>query len=132
VIKTDIYSVVRVARFLVFYVVFCRSLFVHLSFFLLGVTLYVLLRFTASLVSSNISYRKNGLTVLTERRPLECEHKTGIRSFKYDMLVPLLSCESISCRLIFRWFRFSSSSTFMYYLFKLSDVRLFQKRFVRT
>jgi hypothetical protein len=39
---------VRVDRFLFFYVMFCRSLFVPLSFFFLYIPLFLLLRITAS------------------------------------------------------------------------------------
>ena len=42
-----VFSAVRVSRSLVLCVVFCRSLFVILSFFLLVIVLSVLLRFTA-------------------------------------------------------------------------------------
>jgi hypothetical protein len=38
---------VRVVQSLVFIVMFCRSLFVQLSLFLLAIALFVLLRFTA-------------------------------------------------------------------------------------
>ena len=52
-------GVIRVTRSLVLCVMFCRSLFVLLYFFLLGIVLSVLLRFTDSgylpLVSSNSS-----------------------------------------------------------------------------
>jgi len=41
-------SWIRVAQSLVFYVVFYRSLFVLLSFFLLAIVFFVLLRFTAA------------------------------------------------------------------------------------
>ena len=54
-----VFSGVRVARSLVFCVVFCRSLFVLLSFFPLLIVLSLLLRLTGSdylpLVSSNSS-----------------------------------------------------------------------------
>jgi len=43
-----VFSAVRVAQSLAFYAVFCISLFVLLSFFLLVIVLSVLLRFTAS------------------------------------------------------------------------------------
>ena len=44
---TPFLCVVRVTRSLVFYVLFCRSLFVFVSFFLLVILLSVLPRFTA-------------------------------------------------------------------------------------
>ena len=42
------FSVVRVARYFVFCIVFCRSLFIRWAFFLLTIVLSVLVRFTAS------------------------------------------------------------------------------------
>jgi len=46
--STSVISGVRVARFVVFCVMFCRSSFVHLSFILLTIMLSVLLPFTVS------------------------------------------------------------------------------------
>jgi hypothetical protein len=44
----SVFCRVRVAQYLVFYIAFCRSLFVILSFFFLVIVLLLLLRFTAS------------------------------------------------------------------------------------
>ena len=48
---------VRVARSLVFFVMFCRSLFVLLYFFFLVIVLFGLLRFTDSDITSLVSYK---------------------------------------------------------------------------
>ena len=50
--SSPVLSGVRVTRFLVFYVVFCRSLFVPLSFFILAIVILVLV--VDILVSKNV------------------------------------------------------------------------------
>ena len=50
-----IFSEVGVDQYLVFHQVFCRSLFVFLSFFLVAILLSVLIRFTASDYTFGIS-----------------------------------------------------------------------------
>ena len=58
---SQMFSGVRVARSLVFCVMFCKSLFVILSFFLLAIVLSVLHRFTAS--DYPLRYRQTFLVI---------------------------------------------------------------------